>query len=98
MKASPVPIVSTARQSPRTRRGFTLVESAVVTVIVGVGVVAMLELLAAGSVSNAEGAELTTAINLASNIREISLGLPFRDPQQDPKTAAWVWHDREATV
>ena len=51
------------------------------TVIIGFGVTAMMQLLAAGTVSNVEGAELTTAINLASNVREISLGMEFRDPQ-----------------
>ena len=64
----------------RARRGFTLMEAALVTCIIGVGVAAMLQLLAAGSVSNASGAELTTGINLAKNIRELTLGLAFADP------------------
>ena len=64
-----------------------------VTVIIGVGVVGMLELLAAGTLSNTKGTELTTAINLANNVREISLGLAFADPQQPD-----VWNTKEATV
>ena len=48
-------------------------------VIVGVGVTAVLELLAAGSLSNATGTELTTAVNLANNIHEISIGMAFTD-------------------
>jgi hypothetical protein len=64
----------------RVRRGFTLMEAALVTCIIGVGVTSMLQLLAAGSVSNASGAELTTGINLAKNIRELTLGLAFADP------------------
>lgn len=62
------------------RRGFTLIEAALVTVIIGVGVTAMLELLAAGTLSNREGANATVAVNLARNIREMSLGLAFADP------------------
>jgi hypothetical protein len=50
------------------------------TAIVGFGVVSMLQLLAAGTVSNVNGAELTTALNLAKGIRELSLGLSVADP------------------
>ena len=49
-------------------------------VIVGTGVMALLELLAAGTMSNAGGTSLTTAVNLANNIHEISIGLPFQNP------------------
>ena len=77
----------------RSRRGFTLIEAAMVTVIIGVGVVGMLELLAAGTMSNTKGTELTTAINLANNVREISLGLQFVDPE-DPTT----WNTPEASI
>jgi hypothetical protein len=42
-----------------------------------VGVVAMLQLLAAGTVSNIDGAKQTTGINLARNIREMSLQYTF---------------------
>jgi type II secretory pathway pseudopilin PulG len=83
------------------RGGFTLVESAVVTAIIGFGVLAMLELLAAGTVSNTDGTELTTAINLANNIREIALDMDFFDPQ-DPATGAAddpkTWDTKEATL
>ncbi len=78
---------------PIRRGGFTLIESALCTVIVGVGVVAMIQLMAAGTMSNSEGTELTTAINLANNVREISLGLPFADPQ-----APTTWATKESTV
>ena len=57
--------------------GFTLVEAALTTAIIGIGIMAMLELIAAGTKSNLEGAELTTAINLAKNVREYTLGLTF---------------------
>jgi hypothetical protein len=77
----------------RSRRGFTLIEAAMVTVIIGVGVVGMLELLAAGTMSNTKGTELTTAINLANNVREITLGMQFVDPEL-PTT----WGTQEGNV
>lgn len=63
--------------SRRPRRGFTLIEAALTTTIIGVGVVAMLQLLAAGTVSNVDGAQQTTGINLARNMREMSLQYTF---------------------
>lgn len=63
-------------QKPRAiRRGFTLIEAALVTAIISIGVVAMLELLAVGTISNGNGAEQTTAMNLAKNIRELTFGM-----------------------
>jgi len=75
------------------RRGFSLIESMIAIVIVGFGVTAMMELLATGTMANASGTELTTAVNLAGNVREISLGLPFYDPQQPTQ-----WSTKESTV
>ena len=80
------------RSRPR-RGGFTLLEAAAVTMIVGLGAVAMIELLAAGTVSNADATQRTTALNLAGHIREVALGLKFSDPQS-PAT----WSTREAVV
>jgi type II secretory pathway pseudopilin PulG len=80
------------RRAQASRPGFTLIESAMVTAIIGFGVVGMVELLAAGTNSNSEGAELTTAVNLANNVREISMGMAFRDPQL-PNT----WATKEGT-
>ncbi len=71
---------NSTRSAYRLRRGFTLIEAALVTTIISVGVIAMLQLLAAGTVSNQQGTELTTAMNLAKNIREMSLGMSFCDP------------------
>ena len=64
-----------------------------VTVIIGVGCIGMLQLLASGTVTNNEGTELTMGINLASSIREMSLGMAYYDPQQPT-----VWNTKEATV
>jgi len=57
----------------RRRTGFTLIEAALVTVIVGVGIVSMLRLLAAGTFVNAQSAQTTTAMNLAANLHEAML-------------------------
>ena len=66
-------------QRSGSRSAFTLIEAAIVTVIVGVGIMAMLELLAAGSMANGASAELTTAMGLASNIHEMSLGVEYKN-------------------
>jgi prepilin-type N-terminal cleavage/methylation domain-containing protein len=89
-----------ARGRGLARRGFTLIEAAMVTVIIGVGVVSMLQLLAAGTLSNSEGTELTTAINLANNVREFSLGLDYYDPQTDKTVNPpnYQWNTKESTV
>ena len=58
---------------PTSARGFTLLEASLATMIVGVAFVAVLQLLAAGTVANLSSADLTTGINLAKNIRELTL-------------------------
>lgn len=68
------------------RRGFTLIEAAMATAIIGIGVVSMLQLLAVGTVSNADSNALTTGLNLANNIREMAQGLKF---VASPTTTWW---------
>ncbi len=65
------------QRMPRSRRGFTLIESAVVTIIIGVGVVGLVQLLAAGSMANGASTELTTATELANNINEMMQGADY---------------------
>jgi Tfp pilus assembly protein PilV len=66
---------------PKTRRaGFSLVETAVATVMVGLGIVALVTSLGAGSRVNAAGRDLTKAVYLAQEMREWTLRLPFKDP------------------
>ena len=60
-------------------RGFTLTETALATVIIGVAFTAMLQLLAAGTVANRESTEMTTAINLAGNIHEAAIRMGYAD-------------------
>jgi type II secretory pathway pseudopilin PulG len=62
---------------PPRRRGFTLVEAALTTMILGLGTVAMMGLLATGTNANVQAANLTTAINLATDIHELADRLPF---------------------
>ena len=59
------------------RKAFTLIEAAIVTVIIGLSVVALLQLLCAGSMANTESTELTTAVFLAENINERMQGHPY---------------------
>src|SRR5687767_15055047 len=61
------------------RRGFTLIESMMVTVIIGVGVMGMLQLLATGTMANGESTELTTAVQLANNINELCVRTKYKD-------------------
>ena len=61
------------------RAGFTLIEAALTTMIVGIGLVATLQLLASGTTSNIEGTKLTTGLNLGKNIREMTLKNTFAE-------------------
>ena len=57
-----------------------LIEAALTTVIIGVGVVALMQLLAVGTKNNDTSAQMTTAVNLINNIHEIMAGMPLYDP------------------
>src|SRR3954452_5285302 len=59
------------------RGGFTLIEAAIVTAIVGIGIVGVLTLLTARSMANASSAEATTAVYLANNINEMMQGVTY---------------------
>ncbi len=73
------------KQIRRPTRGFTLVEASLAIVIVGVAVIGMMQLMAAGSMSNARANDLTTAMNLSNNVREMCQRLPFA------KSTTTVW-------
>lgn len=62
------------------RRGFTLIEAALTTVIVGVAILALMGLSGALTSQNANAGQSTTAMLLASNIQESMAGLSFNDP------------------
>ncbi len=59
--------------------GYLLIEAALATVIVGVAVVALLAVMAAGSNSNGHSRDLTRATFLAQEIRELMAPLPFEE-------------------
>ena len=69
----PISCARTVCAARHRRSGFTLLEAALTTVIIGTGLVAMLQLIAAGTAANVSGAEMTSATNLAKNVREYSL-------------------------
>ncbi len=64
----------------RSRRGFTLLETGLATIIIGLGVVSIVQLLAKGTISQIEANDLTIAVNLANNIHELTYNLKFTDP------------------
>lgn len=64
----------------RRRTGFTLIEAALTTVIVGVAFVATMQLFAACTQQNRVGSNMTTAMLLANHLQETIAGVPFNDP------------------
>lgn len=68
------------RPRARRRTGFTLIEAALTTAIIGFGVVSMMGLLATGTTNNKDSAQLTTGLQLARAVREMTVSLPFADP------------------
>ena len=69
----------TAYRHRQNRSGFSLIEVAIATIILGVGITALLTCLGSGTVANYEGAKLTQAVFLAQELREWTLKLPFSD-------------------
>lgn len=74
-------------QGKRRRGGFTLIETALAVSIVGVGIVSMCQLLAAGTNANVDSTELTTGMSIAKNVREFALKLGFKEPS--PSASSW---------
>ncbi len=64
----------------RVRRGFTLPEVALATVIIGMGVVGVMQLTVTCTQTNAAANHQTVALFLANNIQEMLADLPFDDP------------------
>lgn len=65
---------------PRRARGLTLMETALATVIVGLAVLALVNLIAATNIQTSYSQKQTTAFMLANQIREAMVGMPFNDP------------------
>ncbi len=67
------------RQSRR-QHGFTLIETALATIIVGVGVLAMVAAQSAFHQKNAWSTHMSIATHLGGEIREMTWNLPRHDP------------------
>ncbi|MBY0261380.1 MAG: hypothetical protein K2Q20_03505 [Phycisphaerales bacterium] len=70
----------TPRGARRSRSAFTLLEAALATVIIGVGVLALVEAQWAFLRSNAWSSQAASASYMANEIRELMRGLPKHDP------------------
>ncbi len=68
------------RRRSHPQRGFTLIETALATVIVGVGVLAMVAAQTAFHQKNAWSTHASIATHLGNEIREMTWNLPQRDP------------------
>lgn len=68
------------RPASGNRRGFTLIESALATVIIGTGVLAMIFAQQAFHRQNDWAQRSAVAMRLAGEIRELSINLPRKDP------------------
>jgi type II secretory pathway pseudopilin PulG len=77
MEMKRVAIHSDAR---RPRGGFTLIEATLATLIVGLGVLSMMQLFTACTRQNRAAFDMTTAMLLAQNIQETMADLEFTDP------------------
>jgi hypothetical protein len=64
----------------RPRRGFTLMEAALATIIVGTGITALMALAGSLTDQNNTAGQMTTSMLLASHIQEAMEGLSFNDP------------------
>lgn len=75
------------RKARSVRRGFTLIETALATIIVGVGVLALVSAQQGFHQQNNWSTHASIALRLGNEIREMTLNLP----QHDPVTGAAFW-------
>lgn len=71
---------STRRRSARAPTGFTLIETMMATIIIGVGVLAMVDAQTAFIRSNSWSSHAASATYLANEIRELTRHMPKHDP------------------
>ena len=70
----------------RPRRGFTLIEAALATVIIGTGVLAIVLAQQAFHKQNRWALKASTGMRLAGEIRELMMNLPRHDPVTGTET------------
>ncbi len=87
---------SALKRHGEARRGFTLIETALATIIVGVGVVAIVSAQQAFHIKNNWSTHASTATLLGNEIREMTLNLPRHDPVTG--LAYWGSEPNEAWV
>jgi prepilin-type N-terminal cleavage/methylation domain-containing protein len=68
------------RRRDPARAGFTLVEVAIAIGIIGLGVVALMQLTTACTMQNRASAQMTSAGMLAEHVQELMSDLPLSDP------------------
>lgn len=78
------------------RSGFTLIETALATVIVGVGILAIVAAQQGLHIKNATSTNAAIATRLGNEIREMSFTLPRHDPVT--KNAFWGAEPNELSV
>jgi len=76
----PTPYGLRPRRRSRRSAGFTLIEAALTTVIVGTGVLAIIAAQQAYHMKNNWATRTTTGMLLANEVREMTLGMPLHDP------------------
>lgn len=79
-KAQSNPHPTPRRRQARRQGGFTLIEAALTTVIVGTGVLAIVAAQQAYHMKNNWAGRTTTGMLLANEMRELTLNLPLHDP------------------
>lgn len=80
-------MIHSSHRRTASRRGFTLIESAVAVVIVGTGVLALVAAQQAWHTQNAWAERAAIGARLGNEIREMT----FDCPRHDPVTGASVW-------
>ena len=76
----------TCGRTPRSRPGFTLIEAALATAIIGTGVLAIVLAQQAFHQQNRWALKSSTGMRLAGEIRELMMNLPRHDPVTGTET------------
>ncbi len=80
------------------RAGFTLIEAAVTTAIVGTAVLSIMTAQQAFHASTMHAQKMSTALMLAQEVRELTLELPHKDPVWGDHTYGLEWDEYDANL